>query len=565
MKVTFLKVAFIALFGLGGSIGTKTFAQSDGKGRLEDAEIVVEKDRVIELPEASRNFQKIAIDPPTPRDRAIDYNFNDYRLPNQDIRLAMRVLTVKQEPLPHLDGNYIKAGVGNFLTGYLKGHFHNTRSKDYNYGADISHLSSGRGPIGVPGINYSGVSNSRIALNGEAFMGDVTLGGKLNYGRDQHFFYGFNPEILNIRGLEKDTIRQVFNRIGAQTYVKNNQAESLLQYNLGLGFDFVRDAYNARESNVQVNLASGYALDKFSQIRVDGNLSLVNYTDEFSQSRTFFRLRPTYERDMDLLKVTVGATIAYTSDTVNSARQFNFYPAIRAGFEAIDKKLILFAGLEGDLTRVTLNNLTRENPFLAPNLRIADTNKGLDVYAGFTGNITKEVQLTGRVAYQSFRNLYFYNPSMADSSRFDLVYDDGTTNVLNIHGELIFNASEKVRVGVKGDYNSYSLTELERPFHRPALQATAFGTVNIGEKIFLNSELYYISSTYAQVFRPQTNTFALRQTDTIIDLNVKGDYRFSKNFSSFVMANNLFAQQYQRYLNYPGQGLNIIGGITYSF
>jgi hypothetical protein len=189
----------------------------------------------------------------------------------------------------------------------------------------------------------------------------------------------------------------------------------------------------------------------------------------------------------------------------------------------------------------------------------------LDLYAGLTGNVTKEVQVTARVGYQSFRNLYFFNPSQRDSSRFEVVYDEGTTGVINFHGELLFNASEKIRLGVKGDYNSYNLTSLDRPYHRPAIQASAFSTVNIGEKIFINSELYYISSTFGRIFRPQTSTFALRRTDTIIDLNVKGDYRFSNSFSAFVMANNLFAQRYERYLNYPSQGLNVIGGITYSF
>ena len=568
MKRTLIRAGLFLTLSLAGLLGSQAYAQTEGKGRLEDAEIVVEKDRVIELPEASRNFQKIQIDPPAPLDRNINYTFPDFKLPNQDIRLAMRVLTIKQEALAPLDGNYVKAGVGNYLTGYLKGHFHNTRSKDYSYGADVTHISSARGPVGTPGIgNYSGVSNTFVGLNGEAFLGAMAAGGKVNYARDQHYFYGFNPENEDF---EKNDLKQVFNRVGAQAYVRSTEAEAPLQYRAGVGFNYLRDAYSARETNFEVNLNGAYALDKFSQVKVLSDLSLVNYTDvlnqaEISQSRTFFKIRPTYERDMDLLKVTVGATIAYTSDTLNSARQFNFYPALRAGFEAIENKLIVFAGLEGDLNRVTLNELTRENPFLAPNLRIADTNKGLDVYGGFTGNVTKELQLTGRVAYQSYRNLYFYNSSLTDTSRFVLVYDDGTTGVLNLHGEVIFNASDKVRLGVKADYNKYNLTELEQPFHRPNLQATAFGSVNIGEKIFLNSELYYISSTFGKVFRPQNGTFALRETSTIVDLNLKGDYRFSKSFSAFVMANNLLAQKYQRYLNYPSQGLNVIAGITYSF
>ena len=563
MKDTLIKAGLVFFFALDGHFLQQVFAQTEEReGRLEDTEIVVEKDRVIELPEAARNYQKIHIEPPAVLDRTIKYSFNDYKLPNQNIRLAMRVLTIKQEELAPLDGNYVKAGFGNYLTGYLKGHFHNTRSKDYNFGADVSHISSGRGPVGIPGINYSGVSNSRLGLNGEMFLNQVTVGGKLHYGRDKHYFYGFNPDQEDF---EKEDLKQVFNRIGAHAYLKTNQAEALLQFNAGLGFQYLRNSYNARESNFNVNVTSAYFLDKFSQLRVDSDLSLVSYTDTMSQSRAFFKLRPRYERDMDLLKISVGATIAYTGDTVNSARKFNFYPALQADFQAIGNRLILFAGLGGDLHRVTLNDLTQENPFLAPNLRIADTNKGLDLYAGFTGNVTKELQFAGRVAYQSFRNLYFYNNSHSDSAKFELVYDDGTTGVVNVHGEITFNASETVRVGVKADYNSYKMASLEKPFHRPALQATAFGSVNLGDKIFINSELYYIGSTHATVFRPQSGTEVLRQTDTIIDLNLKGDYRFSNNFSSFVMANNLFAQKYQRFLNYPYKGLNVIAGVTYSF
>ena len=55
------------------------------------------------------------------------------------------------------------------------------------------------------------------------------------------------------------------------------------------------------------------------------------------------------------------------------------------------------------------------------------------------------------------------------------------------------------------------------------------------------------------------------QTDAVIDLSLRADYRITPKFSIFVLANNLANRRYQPYLNYPVKGINVIGGLTYSF
>jgi outer membrane cobalamin receptor len=53
--------------------------------------------------------------------------------------------------------------------------------------------------------------------------------------------------------------------------------------------------------------------------------------------------------------------------------------------------------------------------------------------------------------------------------------------------------------------------------------------------------------------------------DPIIDLNFKFTYLLSDHFNVFVSANNVFNKNYQRYLYYPTQGVNFLGGLSYSF
>jgi hypothetical protein len=337
-----------------------------------------------------------------------------------------------------------------------------------------------------------------------------------------------------------------------------------LQYQASLGFGYLNDYYNARELDIRLGLGTSYKLDANAAVRLDGDLSFVSHKDAATVKRTYARFKPAYERTTDLFNLTLGATIAYTGDTVNNARKFNVYPNVRMAYELVDDKLQVFGGVAGDLERTTLFKLTQENPYLNQNAAVADVNKVLDVFGGLTGNLGKNVKFTGRVAYQSFRNLYFFNNSGSDSSQFDLVYDNGTTRVVNFFGDLTYNQSERLRLGVKGDYNAYSTDALDEPFHRPAFQSQIYGSYNVNDKIFFHSELYYISSTFGQVTRANGQR-VLKETDNIVDLNLKVDYRFSDKFSTFVMGNNLLGKNYQRFVHYQNKGLQAIAGISYTF
>ncbi|MDQ3292612.1 MAG: hypothetical protein M3Q05_15095 [Bacteroidota bacterium] len=530
-------------------------------GKLEDAEIVVEKSRVNVLPEASRNYEKFKVDPPQKTTTPVSYKFTDFKVAQQDLNLNMRVLTIKPEDQTPLPGNYLKLGYGNYGTPYLKGYFHNNRDEEFSYGANISHISSSKGPV-----PNSGVSNTSLGLNGESYGSGLTIGGKFNYGHDKYNFYGYSPLDESVK---EDSIKQVFNRVSLQGYLNNKTSESPLQYQAGVGVSIIRDNFEARESNVAINLGASYAISDISRFSVGADFSGISYQDSSKTTRGFFKLKPAYEVDGDRFDYSVGVTLAYTGDKVNDAKKMNIYPVLKVAYELADDKLVLFGNLSGDLHRTSLYQLTQENPYLNNNLQIADVNKALDVNGGLTGNISNNLSFTARVSYLSYRNLYFFNNSAADSSRFDIVYDNDNTNVLNFFGELIYNQSEKLRLGARTEYNQYKPASLDKPFHRPATQATFFGTYNIYNKLFFNGELYYISSSYGQITRASSENLegikVLKKTDNIVDLNLKADYRFSDKFSTFVMLNNILNKKYERFVNYPTKGLNVIGGISYSF
>ncbi|TYZ08323.1 hypothetical protein FY528_12785 [Hymenobacter lutimineralis] len=540
------------------------------RGKIEDAEIEIVKERVNQLPEATRNYEKVQIAPPTKTAKPLQYSFPDFRLPSDNLNPSVRVLTIKQEELAPLLGNYVKAGLGNYGTLYGKAYLHNTRDNAASYGVNLSHISSAKGP--VDGKN-SGVAQSSLGLHGETFSGPLTLGARLDLGRERYNFYGYTPREPRP---DADTLKQVFNRAAAKVYLRNRAADAQFQYDLSAGFRYWKDNFEARESDFQLGLQSKYYLTEKTRVAINGEGSFISHKDSVSVSRPFVQVTPALEVDFDRLDVSIGATLGYTGDTIGTAKQFNVYPAVRLGYTVAEDRFVVYGGLGGGLQRVTMYDLTTENPWLGPQQRVADTHRGPTVFFGFSATPARALELNAKVTLANDQNLYFYNNSRRDSTRFDLVYDRKTTQFLNVHGEALYNAAERFRLGFKADYNAYKTKTLAEAFHRPTFQGTFFGSYNFMDKLLVGAELYTLSSSYGAVTRfvpdnsvPPTpsGTYVqtVRPTDSVVDLNLRADYRFSDNLSIFAMGNNLLGRKYERFLLYPVKGVNVLAGVTYQF
>ncbi|SFP90693.1 TonB-dependent receptor [Hymenobacter arizonensis] len=553
-------------------------------GKIEEAEIEIVKERVNQLPEATRNFDKIKLPEPPPTERKVAYTFPDFRLPADRLNPSVKVLTIRSEELTPLTGNFLKAGLGNYGTFYGRGYFHSTRNTDHSYGLDIKHVSSQTGP--VDGKN-SGVSESSARLMGELYRGTAAFGAALDFGRERYNFYGYeraaNQPEPTVRP-ETESIKQIFKRFGVKAYAHNRAPDQVLTYDASLGYRYWGDMFDAQENNVMVNAKVGYALGDASRITVTTDASFISEKDiapgnrpqpapdnTQTRNRTFIQATPAYEFIKKRIAFTVGATLGYSSDTTTNVSRGVVYPAVRLGYTVEPEKFMLYAGLGGALQRVTRYDLSTENPWLNRGLNVADTHRGPTIYAGFTSTPARGLELNARATYARDRNLYFYLNNPVDPTKFDLVYDQNATGVLNIHGEVLYSAAEKFRLGSRIDFNKYALRNLPQPFHRPEFQGTVFGTYNVFDKLMLGLEGYFYAASYGISYRPASNPGEARvpdfyrATDPIVDLNLRADYRITPKISIFVMGNNLANRSYQRFYGYPVKGVNVIGGATYMF
>jgi hypothetical protein len=216
-----------------------------------------------------------------------------------------------------------------------------------------------------------------------------------------------------------------------------------------------------------------------------------------------------------------------------------------------------------------LRSFTYQNPYLQSNVPLAHTNKAFEIYAGVKGS-SNGWNYRVKADFSDYRFFYMFNNSFTDSSKFTVLYNL-TTAVVNLGGALSYEVTETFRFGVNLDYynytsssfdkNKYTNSTSNKSYHRPNFVGTLSGTYNLYKKIFFNADIYYLSGLTGKNFISDKEV----KLNSIVDANLKVNYKFSNVFSAFLELNNILSQKYQRYLYYPVKGINVIGGIAYSF
>ncbi|MBC7920703.1 MAG: hypothetical protein H7Z75_06385 [Ferruginibacter sp.] len=525
-------------------------------GQIESAEIVIEKDRKIELPEANRNFEKIPTTAAVPAPRGQDYDYGEKNFRIGDLRFSPRVLQLPTEPLTKLYGNHVRVGVGNYATLNAEGYFNTKRTDDYAYGLRFKHRSSQVGPVDR---ENSATSANMVGFQGKYFTDLATLSADVQYNRDKYYFYGYRPGTVTSDG--RKNIEQVFNTLSFEGRITNASQEAPLDYDLSARFTNLKDHYQASEFDWTTQLSAAYPITDNIKALLNADLYVTKRKDMRGDlSRNLFRFRPYFQLTQDALTVKTSLNVVYENDTVATAKTLHFYPTVDVAY-ALSDDVTAFGGLDGDLQRTSLRGFVQDNPYLVANVPLVHTNKVRELYAGLRGRANRDVTFELRVATARYRNLYFFNNSASDTSRFTILHNTDVSSVLDLGFQVAYHVSERFRSSLALNAYNYRVRQVEAAWHRPTLTATWINTFNVREKIYFGANFYYLGGIQGKNFV----TNRVRKLDPVVDLSLKVDYVISTHFSAFLLINNIFAQKYQRYLYYPQQRLNALVGLTYSF
>jgi hypothetical protein len=555
---------FAGAFFLGNSL---VLAQTPQRGAVQDQEFVIRKDRVLTVPIQPRSFERLPVLPQPKGISEFNYSVTPFFLNLPALNLQPTALEMNYRlPNRELYNGFIRAGYGNFTSPLLEGRYMSTTADPFNYAVKFKHQNFGKGPVAA---EQSSESHTVFGADGSYFMDAIEVFGGLNWGQDKYSFYGVNPILFENPNLPFETNNNILNHFQVKAGFRDIEKTGTISYEGQLSFRNFRDSYAVKENEVGVQGGLKFRTDSDWSGKIDLNFFHTNPNDvNYQEKRNYFSIRPRISYNYEAFRFTAGLNLVSENDSMpGKSSDFRIFPVLKASYQFANE-FGFYGEFSGDVQRNTYFSFVNENPFLGPSEQLLNTINNYKVEGGIEGQFQEVFHYRAGINVSRFNNLHFFANSFADSSRFEIVYDDKST-VFNINAELGFKISELYSLGSRLDLYQYDLNTQAAAWHRPIWEVRVNNQFTPFEKLLIQANLNFMGGLKARgdvsvagIFPPEIEIVNLK---TIADLQLKADFKISNRLSIFAEGNNILNGKNTRWLNYPVRGIQLIGGASFKF
>ncbi len=464
---------------------------------------------------------------------------------------------LQAESVPKLYKSYLKLGMGNYITPLLEFNMSSLRSKDHVLGMYVRSLSSYGNVKLDNGKKVDGnYGNLKAEFYGKKIFRSATFDGSVFFRNDKMLYYGYNP--LLDTSLVKDSIRQNYLNPGAQLSIHSTHADSNhVNYSASVRYDYFSDKYDHAQHGVNF---SGSLFKVFSGKTIGFKADVLYFNSDLypvGDHDANITVEPWFYQSTEEWRL--KASIAGTFDLTEGNTDIRLYPRIHFQFRIIPGYLLTYLGMDGRMEVNDYLSMSRENPFIKPGLYIQNTDHKMEFYLGLSGSLAPGTEYKLKGSFSLVDQMPFFINDTSDNlgNRFIVTYDD--VQLFRLSGEFMGRVSDKFSLLLKGAFNSYSMSVLEKPWHKPAFEASLGAKYSLHDKIIVRGDFSYVGKRYATT--PDSQVIQLKAYP---DLNLGFEYRYRKILSFFLNFNNIISVRYQPWNQFPTQGFFVMGGFTYS-
>jgi outer membrane receptor protein involved in Fe transport len=516
-------------------------------------------------------------DEETSKKENIQYNIFSFPVASTFAPAKGRAASVDKSAEEKIFSNYLTLGAGNYGTVNAELFVtENISNTDY-FGGMLRHSSS-QGGINDVYLDDKFFNTSLDMTYGSRTKG-MSWNADLGYKNQVYNWYGIYPAfdeatIATIDEQQTYHTLYVGGRLGLSDVLKESSikfsrfwdafgsAENRFVAKPSLEFDVV-------EQKIKADFVLDYISGSFDQTFSGGSSFKYGYTN--------FGFQPSIKINKDDLSMNIGAGFFYSSAQEGGESRFFIYPQVTGAYKVVGDLMIFYAGIEGTLQQNSYSDFVQENFFVSPTLGVGPTDQKYDVYAGLKGKLASSVSYNLRGSYKNEdAKAMFKSNGYDDSSAntegytfgnsFNVVYDQVKT--ISFFGELKADFSKNISFGINGTFSSYSTDVESEAWNLPGLKLATTLDVNITDKWYAGASLFFVGERKDQFVTSSLNfPFPIENVTlkSYFDLNAHVGYKFSERLTFFLKGNNLANQAYQRWLNYPVQGLQVLGGASYKF
>ncbi len=455
-----------------------------------------------------------------------------------------------------LDRVMIKAGYGNYNNIYAEGFYNTINSRDKTFAAHLLHHS------GKSTVKYSNASQQLAELTSSFLFREKSLFMKGYFDNNRYHYYGFNPaDSISHDTVQSQFIRQNFMLSGFETSFTNETDKySKTRYRIDAEVYNLNDYLRLNETGIQIR---GKVEQYFKEnpIRFEAGFNHYIINSNPVLHRNIFDIKARYSYSRDKWKAEGGFDAPTETDSIESKP--HFYPVLAFEGKIINNYLHGFAGIRGGLYTNNYRSLAYENPFVAPNFELRNTNNKFEFYAGFKGNYKEKANYKLSYSYHEIENLLLFINDSTRQEQFLVIYDSSNTTLNKIQGELLLNVIPQLQVFLTSNYFFYYQDSPEPyPWHLPIFDLKTTIRYNIQEKIYMTLDYFLIGKRYAKDWSAPDTPIELKP---INDINFGMTYNFSHKAGLYFNLNNILNTKYSYWNNYELRGFNFVAGVKFNF
>ncbi len=491
----------------------------------------------------------------------LNYSILDKKLElNSDIR-QLQAQSLSQQPAAPLKNNYAKVGFGNFSTGLAELYLNTGPDEALQAGFFVKHLNQ------EGDLNKQEFSQQEIGVFGKSIMDEITLNGELGFDRFSSFFYGSNPDTS--LQFNQNPLKQRFGTITLKgELIKNFAQDATSDYALKADAYLLSDKFDAKENSIAL---SGFFNKEWKQFNIGVNTS-ADFTQTkdslYSIGNHIFRANPYIKIQGAAYKLSIGVNLV---EQFGDRSSFSLFPTITAEIPIVPEFATLFGGYTGNVNKSSLRDFSKENPYLNSNIffngsvsAIQNEQENSYIYGGIKGNAGAGFGYKAMLFYKDLDNMPLFVNNRLRAERFDLIFDNA--KVTGLEGEINVKVSEAFSWLGKVNIDNYSMDTQEKAWFKPGFRLFSDARLTINKKLTIDGELVLNDERSALLYNSDPAIApSIVKLKSYVDFSAGAEYLYKEKVGIFLRVNNIFGSEYEKYLYYPKVGLNIIGGLNYSF
>ncbi len=519
---------------------------------------------------------------------ALNYQLYPKRFDSKFRVEPIRAARMVKMPLAKLYKSELTLGMGNYLTPLAELNINQLRSRKGTLGFQMKHHSmNGKLKLNEDLKVPAGFSESSTKVYGSRFLKKAVFDYQLGVAYNSYVAYGVDTTMVTENELEKDSLKHPYFMAEGNIGLHSMNADSFhFNYDADLDYYYLTHHFEEVEHGAKLNFRFDKRLRVVDIAGEAGGAFYGHYPDwdQTIGNHTMVWLNPHVAKGNTEWRFTAGFNtyLSLASDTAASDIQpFHFYPKASFEFNVVKEVIVPYFGVDGYLESNNYRKIVEENPYVVPTLSVKPASHKLIGYMGVKGRISQAFAYNLKGSYSIIDNQYFFvnDTSQVLKNQFSVVYSDIT--LLNLHAELTFRPSDSWKIFLKGNYYKYTLSTMstadgtsrnvrddDHPWNKPSFDASLQARYNMGNKILVSIGVYTVGKRYYEDFNWDfVNDVPLDLEETLpltVDANLGMEYRYSKLLSFWLRINNLAAQKYYHYHQYPSYRFRAMIGFTYA-